>query len=70
MLYNYKIDVSKGNDPPQSYNSKESLVYHYWFFILIDEKNYKDLVIYFTSSVHYKPVKVLGSPYFELIREI
>ena len=39
MLYNYKIDVSKGNGPPQSYNSKECMVYHYWFFILIDEKN-------------------------------
>ena len=32
MLYNDKIDVSKGNDPPQSHNSKECMVYHYWFF--------------------------------------
>ena len=38
--------------------------------ILIDEKNYKDLVIYFASNVHYKPVKVLSSSYFELIRKI
>ena len=32
MLYYNRIDLSKGTDPAKSINSKECMVYHYWFF--------------------------------------
>ena len=38
--------------------------------ILIDEKNYKDLVIYFTRYVHKKSIKTFYLYYNELIGNI
>ena len=38
--------------------------------ILIDEKNYKDLVIYFTRYVHSKSIKMLSLHYSELMTKI
>ena len=38
--------------------------------ILIKERNYKDLVIYFTSYVHCNSIKILSFHYHELIRKI
>ena len=38
--------------------------------ILIDEKNYKDLKIYFTRYVHSKFIKMLSLYYHELIGKI
>ena len=32
MLYYDRIYVSQGIDPAKSNNSKECIVYHYWFF--------------------------------------
>ena len=36
----------------------------------MDEKNYKDLVIYFIRYVHSKSIKVLILHYYELIGKI
>ena len=38
--------------------------------ILIDEKNYKDLVIYFTRYVHREPIKMLSQHNHELLEKI
>ena len=38
--------------------------------ILIDEKNYKDLVIYFTKYVSSKSIKILSLHYYELMGKI
>ena len=38
--------------------------------ILIDEKNYKGLVIYFTRYVHSKSIKMLSLCYLKLIEKI
>ena len=38
--------------------------------ILIDEKNYKDLVIYFTRYVHSKSIKMLSLHYHKLMGKI
>ena len=32
MLYYNRIDISKGIDIAKSNNSKECMIYHYWFF--------------------------------------
>ena len=57
-------------------------VYNYYFVnllkakkletknISIDEKNYKDLVIYFTRSVHIKSIQMLSLYSHELIGKI
>ena len=37
---------------------------------MVDEKNYKDLVIYFTRYVHNKSIKILRLYYDELIRYV
>ena len=37
---------------------------------LIDEKNYKDLVIYHTRDVHWKSIKMLSMHYHELLGKI
>ena len=37
---------------------------------IIDEKNYKDLVIYFTRYAHNKSIKILILHYDELIEKI
>lgn len=34
MLYYDRIDLSAGIDPVKSNNSKEYMVYHYWFLIM------------------------------------
>ena len=31
MLYYDRIDISKGTDLAKSNNSKECMIYHYWF---------------------------------------
>ena len=38
--------------------------------ILVDEKNYKDLVIYFTTSIHRMPMKMSNIHFHELIGKI
>ena len=32
MLYYDRIDISAGVDAAKSNNSKESMIFHYWFF--------------------------------------
>ena len=32
MLYHNRIDLSEGIDPNKTKNSKEWVVWHYWFF--------------------------------------
>ena len=39
-------------------------------YILIDEKNYKDIVVYFTRYVHNKSIKNLSLYYHELMGKI
>ena len=39
-------------------------------YILIDEKNYKDVVVYFTRYVHNKSIKILSLYYHELMGKI
>ena len=60
-------------------NNTKNRVYDYYFGnlikakkletkkILIDEKNLKDLVIYFTRYVHSKSIKMLSLHYLELL---
>ena len=36
----------------------------------MDEKNYKDLVIYFTGYVHSKSIKIFSLNYYELMGKI
>ena len=60
-------------------NNTKNRVYDYYFDnlikakkletkkILIDEKNLKDLVIYFTRYVHSKSIKMLSLHYLELL---
>ena len=38
--------------------------------VLMDEKNYKDLVIYFTRYVHSKSIKIFSLNYYELMGKI
>ena len=57
-------------------------VYNYYFHhlikanklhtknILVDEKHYKDLVVYFTRHFHSKLIKMLSLHYYELIGKI
>ena len=60
-------------------NNTKNRVYDYYFDnlikakkletkkILIDEKNLKDLVIYFTRYVHSKSIKMFSLHYLELL---
>ena len=32
MLYYHRMDISKGIDLAKSNNSKECMIFHYWFF--------------------------------------
>ena len=36
----------------------------------MDEKNYKDLVIYFTRYVHSKSIKIFSLNYYELMERL
>ena len=43
MLHFDKIDLSKGIDPPESNNSKEYIICHYWDLIM--GSNFKILFV-------------------------
>ena len=70
----YKMNIKESNI--------KSIVYSYYFDnlirankietenILIDVKNYKDLVAYFTRYVHQKLIKMLSLYYYDLIGKI